>query len=146
ATAIEIDDGSSGCVFETSRAAGIVKRDSRAGGLDTVIDLRRGGHEAISSEADAGTQHRAGELENIGVTPDAWELTFHLRRGDKSAHDSAIDGDVHVGSGNNHGLIVSHLDGSSAGRNVCGQSCGSLHCCKRYIRSGFPCGKRASPQ
>lgn len=86
-TGVEIGDWSLGSVFETARAASVVEGDGAAGWLDAVIDFWRNSNEAVTGETNASAEHRAGELENIGIAENAREFAGGVRGGDKHSHD-----------------------------------------------------------
>jgi len=71
ATGVEVGDGSFGGVFEAAGSACVVEWDGGAGRLDAVIDLGSGGDETVAGQADAGAEHCAAELEDVGVAEDA---------------------------------------------------------------------------
>ncbi len=105
ATGIEIRDGRFGCVFEAACAARVVKRNSRAGRLDAVIDLGRSGDESVTGQTDAGAEHGSGELEDVGITEDDGKFAGGVGRSDKGSHGRVGDGNINVGGFDDHCFV-----------------------------------------
>lgn len=102
-TAIKIGDGGFHGIFEAACTASVVEKDRGAGRFDAVVDFRRCGYESITREAHAGAEHGAGELEDVGVTPDRREAAFGMGRGDEGSHGSGIGRDIYIRGFDDHG-------------------------------------------
>ena len=105
ATGVEIGDGRFGCVFEATGAASVVEGNGRAGRLDAVIDLGGSGDESVTGQTDAHAKHGAGELEDVRVTEDGGKRAGGVGRGDKGSHGRVRDGDINVGSFDDHCFV-----------------------------------------
>src|SRR5207245_11271294 len=70
AVGVEIGDRRLPRVLEPANAAGVIERKGRARWLGAMVDLRRGDDEAVARQADARSQHRAGQLTDVRVEED----------------------------------------------------------------------------
>jgi len=102
AVGVEMGYGSFLSIIQAAGAARVVERDGGAWRLDAAIDLGSNGNKAITGKADAETEHRRGELEDVRVAPDAWELSGHIGSRDKHAHRIAGEGKIDVFGGDDH--------------------------------------------